>query len=58
MKKLLLFFTCIIMLLCIPFSTCIAHDIDNNKNESNCDNKKIVYLTFDDGPGGKFKTQV
>ena len=46
------------MLLCIPFSTCIAHDIDNNKNESNCDNKKIVYLTFDDGPGGKVTTQV
>lgn len=58
MKKLLLFFTCIIILLCIPFSTCIAQDIDNNKNESNCDNKKIVYLTFDDGPGGKVTTQV
>ena len=40
------------MLLCIPFSTCIAQDIDNNKNESNCDNKKIVYLTFDYGHGG------
>lgn len=60
MKKFLSFFISIIILMCTLSTICFGKNIDVSDTtlDANEQNNKVVYLTFDDGPGGKITSEV
>lgn len=57
MRRFLSFSMSIIILILTLSVTCFGKNIDTNL-DANTESKKVVYLTFDDGPGGRVTSEV